>query len=182
VLLGVIAAPHGVRGLVKVKSFTAEPAAIGAYGPLENEGGDRRFALEPVGAAKGMLIARLAGVADRDAAEKLKGVRLYVPRAALPEPGAEEYYHADLLGLVAVLRDGTPLGRVVAVNDFGAGDHLEIARQDEGSVMVPFTRAVVPVVDLAAGRLVIDPPAGLFDGRPVELEESAAAASGDEAR
>jgi 16S rRNA processing protein RimM len=173
VLLGVIGAPHGVRGLVRVKSFTAEPEAIAAYGPLEDERGERRFALEPVGAAKGVVIARLPGIVDRDAAERLKGVRLYVRREALPEPGEEEYYHADLLGLAAVLRDGTPLGRVKAVNDFGAGDHLEIESEDGASVMVPFTRAAVPVVDLAAGRVVIDPPAGLFDGRPVELEGAA---------
>lgn len=169
-MLGAIAGAHGVRGLVRVKTFTAEPDAIAAYGPLEDERGERRFSLEPVGAAKGVLIARIAGITDRDAAEKLKGVRLYLRRAALPEPGEEEYYHADLLGLVAVLKSGAELGRVRAVNDFGAGDSLEVERPDGKVVVVPFTRAVVPVVDIPGGRLVIDPPDGLLDNRPIEVD------------
>ena len=169
-LLGVITGAHGVRGLVRVKSFTAEPDAIAAYGPLEDERGERSFVIEPVGAAKGVLIARLAGVADRDAAERLKGVRLYLPRAALPEPGEEEYYHADLLGLAAMLRDGAVFGRVRAVHAYGAGDSLEIERPDGRVVIVPFTSAAVPVVDIAGRRVVIDPPAGLLDNRPAAAE------------
>jgi 16S rRNA processing protein RimM len=170
VLLGVITGPHGVRGLVRVKSFTAEPGAIAAYGPLEDERGERRFSLEPVGAAKGVLIARLAQVSDRDAAERLKGVHLYLPRAALPEPGEEEYYHADLVGLPAVLRDGEVFGRVRAVHGYGAGDSLEIERPDGRMVLLPFTSAVVPVVDVKGGRLVVDPPEGSLDNRPIEAD------------
>jgi 16S rRNA processing protein RimM len=170
VLLGVITGAHGVRGLVRVKSFTGEPDAIAAYGPLEDERGERRFALEPVGAAKGVLIARLDGVRDRNAAEKLKGVRLYLPRAALPEPGEEEYYHADLVGLEAALRSGELFGRVRAVHAYGAGDSLEIERPDGRTVLLPFTSAAVPVVDVKRGRLVIDPPEGSLDGRPIEAD------------
>src|ERR1700746_3436241 len=124
VLMGVITGAHGVRGLVRVKSFTAEPADLAAYGPLEDGTGERRFALELAGSVKGVLLARVPGVADRDAAERLKGTRLYLPRAALPAPGAEEYYHADLIALRVVLKDGSVFGAVKAVHDFGAGDSL----------------------------------------------------------
>jgi 16S rRNA processing protein RimM len=110
----------------------------------------------------------LAGIEDRDRAEALRGLRLYVPYAALPAPGEDEFYHADLIGLEAVLPDDTILGRVRAVHDFGAGDTLEIDRSVGQPVVVPFTRAVVPVVDIAGGRLVIDPPPGLL--APVEAE------------
>lgn len=166
-LVGAIAAPHGVRGLVKVKSFTAEPADIAAYGPLSDETGRRRLTLQVMSAASGgSLICRVDGVADRDAAEALRGLRLYVDRAALPAPAAaEEYYHADLIGLAAALPDGTVFGRVVAVQNFGAGDLLEIERESGTPRLVdlPFTRAVVPVVDIAGGRLVVDPPAELLE-------------------
>ncbi len=170
VLMGVIAGAHGVRGEVRVKSFTAEPAAIAAYGPLEDERGARRLSLALTGTVRGMLIARIDGVGDRDAAQRLKGTRLYLPRAALPQPGAEEYYHADLIGLAVALRDGAALGRVRAVHDFGAGDSLEVEKPDGRVVLVPFTEAAVPVVDIAGGRLVVDPPDGLLDNRPVEAE------------
>jgi 16S rRNA processing protein RimM len=163
VCLGVVAGAHGVRGAVRIKSFTADPADVAAYGPIEDESGERRFELRLIGSAKGVVIAKLAGVEDRDRAEALRGLRLYLPRAALPPPGDEEYYHADLIGLDAALADGTPIGRVRAVHDFGAGDTLEIDRTEGPPVLVPFTRAIVPVVDLGAGRLVLDPPPGLID-------------------
>jgi 16S rRNA processing protein RimM len=163
VCVGVIVGAQGVRGAVRVKPFTADPEAVAAYGPVEDEGGARRFPLRLAGRAKGVVVATIPGIADRDAAEALKGVRLYVPRAALPAPEEEEYYHADLLGLAAVLADGTELGRIRAVHEYGAGDSLEIERQGAAPLLVPFTRAAVPVVDLAAGRVVIEPPDGLFE-------------------
>ena len=163
VCLGVVTAPHGVRGVVRLKSFTAAPRDIARYGRLEDEGGDRQFELTVVGEGRGVLLARLSGVADRNGAEALRGLRLYLPRAKLPPPQAEEYYHADLIGLSAVLGDGTPIGEVRAVHDFGAGDTLEIVRPAGPPLLVPFTRAVVPVVDLPGGRLVLDPPAGLIE-------------------
>ncbi|MDH3473430.1 MAG: ribosome maturation factor RimM [Rhodospirillales bacterium] len=170
ICLGVVTGAHGVRGLLRVKSFTEAPEDLAAYGPLSDETGARRFALTVTGRAKGAVLARIEGVGDRDKAEALKGTRLYVERAALPAPEeAETYYHADLIGLAAEDTQGRPLGRVVAVENFGAGDLLEIAEgpggqggqggQGGGSLLVPFTRAAVPVIDLEGGRLVVDPPA-----------------------
>jgi 16S rRNA processing protein RimM len=154
-----------VRGAVRVKTFTDEPDAIAGYGALEDETGERRFTVQVIGTAKGdgMVIAKLSGIADRDRAEALRGLRLYLPRAALPPTAEDEYYHADLVGLAAILADGTLVGRIIAVHDFGAGDMLEIARDAGRKVLVPFTRAAVPVVDLAGRRVVLDPPEGLFD-------------------
>jgi 16S rRNA processing protein RimM len=171
VCLGVIVGAHGVRGAVRIKSFTEQPRHVARYGELEDEAGERRFNLRITGQAAGVVISRIAGIADRNQAEELRGMRLYLPREALPPPRKEEYYHADLIGLAAVLADGTPIGQVRAVYDFGAGDMLDIARTTAQPIMVPFTRAVVPVVDLAAGRLVIDPPPGLLT--PLEEEPAA---------
>ena len=159
VCLGVIAGAHGVRGQVRIKSFTEDPADLTAYGPLGDEAGTRRFEVTLTGRAKGVLVARVAGVSDREGAEALRGTRLYVARAALPEPEEETYYHADLIGLAVEDRNGRPLGKVSAVLNFGAGDVIEIARPEAASLMVPFTRTAVPVVDVAGGRLVVDPPA-----------------------
>ena len=156
--VGVIAGAHGVRGLVKIKSFTDDPANLTAYGPLTDESGARRYQVAVTGRAKGVLLARIEGVGDRDAARALRGARLYVARAALPEPEDEEYYHADLIGLAVEDRAGAPLGRVAAVQNFGAGDILEIERPDQGTLLVPFTKAAVPLVDPAGGRVVVEPP------------------------
>ena len=175
VCVGAVAGAHGVRGAVRIKSFTATPEDVARYGPLEDESGQRRLSLRLIGSGKGVLIGHLSGIIDRNQAEALRGLRLYLPRAALPPTEEDEYYHADLIGLDAVLTDGTPVGEVRAIHDFGAGDTLEIARPEGPPVMVPFTRAVVPSVDLAAGRLIVDPPPGLLDGperehRPREKE------------
>jgi 16S rRNA processing protein RimM len=172
VLIGVVTRAHGVSGAVRIRSFAQPPEAIVRYGPLSDESG-RRFTLRLTGAQKGVVIARFEGVEDRNRAEQLRGLRLYLPRAALPPAENDEFYHADLIGLAAVLEDGTALGRVRAVYDFGAGDTLEIERPAAPPALVPFTRAVVPVVDLAAGRLVIDPPPGLLDGLPTATEQRA---------
>jgi len=174
VCVGVVTGPHGVGGAVRIKSFTARPEDVAAYGPLADEAGRRQLELHLLGAAKGVLIARLSGVDDRNGAEALRGLRLYLARSALPHPEPEEYYHADLIGLEAVLGDGTPLGRVRAVHDFGAGDTLEIERPGAPPAMVPFTRAIVPVVDIEAGRLVVAPPPGLIDDGVAEAADPAA--------
>ncbi len=163
ICVGVVTGAHGVKGAVRIKSFTAEPRDIARYGPVGDASGGRRFALRLVGAGKGVVIARIAGIEDRDRAEALRGLLLYLPRAALPPPEDEEYYHADLIGLAVVLADGTPVGELRAIHDFGAGDTLEIARPHGPPVLAPFTRAVVPEVDLAGGRLVLDPPPGLIE-------------------
>lgn len=151
ILVGEIGRPHGVRGLVRLKSFTADPAAIASYGPLTDEAGTRRFALTLL--AEGL--ARIEGVADRDAAARLTGTRLHVERDRLPPPEAEEFYLADLIGLDVVTEAGEGLGRVAAVEDHGAGAFLVLS---PGERMLPFTRAAVPVVDIAGGRLVAVPP------------------------
>ncbi len=156
--VGAIAGAHGVRGLVKIKSFTEEPLDLAAYGPLTDQSGRRRFQVAVTRRAKGLVIARIEGVEDREAAQALRGARLYAARAALPEPAEEEYYHMDLIGLEAQDRGGAPLGRVVAVQNFGAGDILEIARPEGEPLLVPFTKAAVPIVDLAGGRVVLEPP------------------------
>jgi len=156
VLVGVIGRPHGVRGLVHVTSYTADPAAIAEYGLLEDQKGGR-YRLEWVGEGRARLAVVGAGgervIADRGEAAKLTNRRLYVRRAALPPPEEDEFYLADLVGLEAFDGDGAALGRVSAVHDYGAGASLEI-----GALLVPFTRAAVPVVDLEGGRVVVVPP------------------------
>jgi 16S rRNA processing protein RimM len=158
-----IGAPHGVKGEVKLWSFTADPAAVADYGPLESEDGTLRFEIEAMRPAKDHLVARLSGVRDRDAAERLANLRLYVARERLPAPAPEEFYHADLIGLRAESRDGAALATIVGIHDFGAGDLLELRPLTGGStVLMPFTAVTVPVVDIAGGRVVIDPPQDLF--------------------
>jgi 16S rRNA processing protein RimM len=154
-----IGAAHGIKGEVKLWSFTADPAAVADYGPLESEDGTLRFEIETVRQAKDHLVARLSGVHDRDAAQRLTNVRLFVPRERLPPPAPEEFYHADLIGLRAESRDGTELATIVGIHDFGAGDLLELRPTGASqTVLMPFTDATVPVVDIAGGRIVIDPP------------------------
>jgi 16S rRNA processing protein RimM len=170
VCIGAIAGAHGVNGVVRVKPFTEQPEDVAAYAPVTDESGSRTFALRYIGPAKGAVLVRIEGVGDRDAAEALKGVRLYVPRSSLPAPAEEEFYHADLIGLAVVDAEGSEIGRVRSVEDYGAGDLLEVELTSGRLVMLPFTRAVVPEIDLAAGRLVVVPPAGLLDGPGQEAE------------
>ena len=154
-----IGAAHGVRGEVRLKSFTEDPLSVTHYGALESEDGARRFEIEAVRPAKDLLIARLKGISDRTAAEALTSLRLYVPRERLPEPEPDEFYQADLIGLAAERRDGAPFGTVKAVHNFGAGDLLEIEPAGGGAtVLLPFTASVVPVVEVACGRIVVEPP------------------------
>ena len=158
VCVGIVTGPQGVHGAVRIKSFTEVPEDIARYGPLADEAGRRCFELQVCGAAKGVLIARLSGVHDRNQAEALRGLHLYLSRSALPQTEAEEYYHADLIGLAAVNTADEPLGRVAAIHNFGAGDIIEIAPPHGPSMLLPFTNAVVPTVDLAGGRVVIELP------------------------
>ncbi|MDX2101277.1 MAG: 16S rRNA processing protein RimM [Alphaproteobacteria bacterium] len=169
VIVARFAGAHGVRGLVRLRSFTAEPAAVLDYGPLSAADG-RRFTLNRlIGESRGALIVAVAGIADRDAAERLTGLDLAIDRAALPAVEDEdEVYHTDLIGLVAERLDGAPLGRVVAVQDFGGGTLLEL---EDGSLL-PFTRQVVPTIDLAGGRLVVEPPQPIIDPDATEQSQS----------
>ncbi|EKE76853.1 ribosome maturation factor RimM [Oceanibaculum indicum] len=177
VLLGVVVGAHGIRGQLRVRSFTGEPAAIFGYGTLTGKRRDsdagRSLTLKPAGQPKGkVVLASMSGVADRNAAEALKGLRLYVSRDALPALEEDEFYHADLIGLGVDQVAGDRLGTVKAVHDFGAGDVLEVIREEGGSVFLPFTRAVVPVVDIAGGRLVADPPAELLESGSAGEEDA----------
>lgn len=157
-----IGAAHGVRGEVRLWSFTADPTAVKRYGPL-TAGDGRVFEITALRPAKDCFVARLKGIDDRDAAETLTNLELYVPRDKLAPPGEDEFYHADLIGLAAVDTAGAELGTVIAVQNFGAGDLLEIAPRRGATRLVPFTKAVVPQVDIPGRRLVVDPPPGLLD-------------------
>jgi 16S rRNA processing protein RimM len=154
-----IGAAHGTTGEVRLWPFTGDPKAVGRYGALETADG-RTIEIESLRPTKGFFIARIKGVTDRNGAERLRNVDLFVPRDRLPPPAPDEYYHADLIGLAAADTHGRPLGTVIAIHDFGAGDLLEIVPPGGGETMLlPFTAAVVPAVDIAAGRIVLDPPA-----------------------
>jgi 16S rRNA processing protein RimM len=159
VCVAAVAGAQGVRGWVRLKTFTERPEDALAYGALQDEPGTRVFRMKRRGLAKGLLVAEVEGVTDRDAAAALRGTRLYVPRGALPPPEEDEFYHADLIGLAVEDAAGKTLGRVRALYDFGAGDVLEVADAQGGLSVLPFTKAVVPTVDLAGGRLVVVPPA-----------------------
>ena len=160
ICLGQIGAAHGVRGKVRLRSFTAEPGAIANYGPLETEDG-RVFEIENLRPAKDHFVVQLSGVGDRDAAERLANVKLYVPRERLPEPDEPgEFYHADLIGLTVVDRAGQRLGTVVGIHNFGAGDLIEM-RKAEGAPtqFLPFDAGTVPEIDIAGGRMIVELPA-----------------------
>lgn len=152
-----IGAAHGVRGEVKLWPFTQNPMAVAEYGPLETEDGARRFEIETLRAAKDHLVARLKGIADRDAAEKLRNTDLFVSRDKLPPIDEEDtYYHADLVGMAAMTPDGVPLGNVTAIHNFGAGDLIEIATTAGGEpLLLPFTETVVPEIDTALRRITV---------------------------
>jgi 16S rRNA processing protein RimM len=160
VLLGVVAAPHGIRGLVRIKSYTDNPMAVAAYGPLSDESGRKEYTVEALSAARGAVLARIEGVADRTAAEALRGLRLYVERERLPQTDEREWYEADLIGLSVVGRDGRDWGKVIAFHDFGAGPVMEVS----AGLMLPFTDEAVPEIDIEGGKVLVDPPAGLLPG------------------
>jgi 16S rRNA processing protein RimM len=154
-----IGAAHGIRGEVRLWPFTQDPMDVASYGELESEDGARRFTIEALRPAKEFLVARLSGVADRDAAEKLANLELFVPRERLPaiEEG-DTWYHADLIGLAAVTEDGLAIGTVTAIHNFGAGDIIEITPEEGAVLMLTFTEASVPKVDLEAKRIFVLPP------------------------
>jgi 16S rRNA processing protein RimM len=158
--LGIFGAPHGVRGELRVKSYTQDPKAIGAYRDLTDQAGIRSFRLTALRVVKeDMLVVRLAGIATREAALALNGVALCARRSQLPPPSDDEFYHDDLVGLEAVTREGEALGAVVAIRNFGAGDILEIApAKGSETLLLPFTKTVAVAIDFAVGRIVIVPP------------------------
>ena len=161
-----IGAAHGVRGAVKLWTFTEDPLAVRDYGPLMTKDGARQFEVTHAREAKDHLVATFKGIETRDDAEKLNGIELYIAREKLPATDDDEYYHADLIGLAAVNAANEPLGRVIAIHNFGAGDIIEIAPPKGATMLLPFTNAVVPTVDLAGGRVVIELPPEI-DGEDV---------------
>jgi len=153
-----IGAAHGVRGAVKLWTFTEDPFAVTRYGPLSSKDGARSFEVAHAREAKDHLVATFKGVTTRNEAERLNGVELYVARDKLPATDDDEYYHADLIGLAAITTGGESLGQVIAIHNFGAGDIIEIAPASGATMLLPFSNAVVPTVDLAGGRVLIELP------------------------
>jgi 16S rRNA processing protein RimM len=159
ICIGAISGAFGVTGEVRLKSFCTVPEDIASYGPLWSEDGSRQFRITLTRPVAGGLGARIAGVADKDAADALRGTSLFIDRAKLPSLPDDEFYHADLIGLDAIDTGGEMLGKVLAVHNHGAGDIIEISSiRHKSALLLPFTKAIVPNVDLAAGRLIVDLP------------------------
>lgn len=153
-----VATAHGVRGALKLRCYTEDPESVAAYGPVFDAGGRELFRLTVIGRTKGGVIAKAEGIEDRDAAEALRGLDLYVPRDRLPATDEDEFYVSDLVGMEAVGQDGSVQGRIVAVHNFGAGDLIEVQPGEGDSRLIPFTREAVPEIDLVARRAVVVPP------------------------
>ena len=163
ICVGAIAGSYGVRGEVRLKSFTADPEGIGDYGPLQTEDGSKFFDVKIIRAIKAGFAAELSGVGSKEAADALKGVRLFLERDKLPDLPDDEFYHSDLIGLDVCDTGGKVIGWIKAVHDHGAGDLLDVHGPTLGNgVLVPFTQEVVPTVDLSGKRVIVDPPEGLF--------------------
>ncbi len=164
IIIGALAGAFGVKGEVRLKSFTSDPEAIEKYSPLFTEDGSRVFEVRLTGQLKNMLSAKLSGVHTKEQADSLRGLQLFVPRSKFPQLTDDEFYYADLVGLHVVNAAGAELGQIKAVQNHGATDLLEILTEGEDqSVLLPFTRINVPTVDIGAGKIIIDPPDGLFD-------------------
>jgi 16S rRNA processing protein RimM len=158
VCVAAVAAAHGLRGVLKLRCFTERAEDVAAYGPVFDQNARRLFELEVIGPAPGGVLARAQGIQDRTTAEALRGTELFVPRSALPEPGPDEFYYSDLEGMEALRADGSRLGVVRGVDNFGAGDLIEVVADDGRQLSLRFTRRTVPSVDLAQRRLVVEPP------------------------
>ena len=163
ICVGAVTGARGVKGDVRIKSFTADPQDITSYGPLFDKTGNIAYELKVTGQAKGELVGRIVGTPNRTAAEKLKGLQFFVARDSLPSTNDDEYYFSDLVGLNVKDTQGKALGIISSVENFGAGDILEILGKANGSLMVPFTKETVPKVDIQNGIAIIDPPDGIFD-------------------
>jgi 16S rRNA processing protein RimM len=164
VCVGAIAGAFGVRGEIRLKSFTAEPQDIANYTPLFTKDGTRNFTLTITRQISNGFSARLSGIATKEEADALRGTELYADRSQLPSLPDDEFYHADLVDLTVLDTGGSELGRVKAVQNHGAGDLLEVqTKGSSATVLLPFTKAAVPTVDLASGRIIADPPEGLFE-------------------
>ena len=167
VCVGAVAGAFGVRGEARLKSFCAEPKAIADYAPLTDETGAQSFTVKITRPVKGGFAARLGGVSTREAAEALRGLRLYAPRDRLPALPDDEFYHSDLIGLKAIDMGGVVIGEVTGVADYGGGDFLEVRLETTRKpLLIPFTRDAAPTVDLTAGVVVVDPPQDVAEPEP----------------
>jgi 16S rRNA processing protein RimM len=171
ICLGVITGAVGVKGEVRVKPYTADPRGVAAYGPVSDQDGKRVFDIRFVRLAKDGLVASLGGVDDRDEAAALRGTELYVDRAMLPGEEEDEYYHADLIGLMVEDLGGGALGTVEGVYDFGAGEMIEVRLEKGGVAMIPFTLDAIPQILIAEGRIIADPPDGVLPEEKPEKPE-----------
>ena len=163
VCIGAIIGAFGINGELRVKSFCADPSAIGDYGPLTNEDGTKTFDLKIISPIKGGYAARIKNIRYRDQAEELKGEALYVLRDAMPTLPDDEFYYSDLIDLLVLDTGGVKLGKIIAINDHGAGDFLEIkAIGQKNLALLPFTKEAVPTIDLTSGLIIVDPPKGVF--------------------
>jgi len=172
ICVGAVTGARGIKGDIRIKSFTADPEAISDYGPLYDKTGSQTYDLQVTGQAKGQLTARMKGINDRTAAEKLRGLQLFIPRDILPAPQDDEFYFSDLIGLRAEDLEGNALGTIRSVDNFGAGDVLEIGGGVPGDLMVPFTKDTVPRVEIDKGLVIINLPDGLLDPPDEEAKES----------
>ncbi len=167
VLVARFGAPHGVKGAIRLKSFTADPLAVEDYSPLCDASGMRLFTLTSARPAGEVLVVTVKEFSSRDDAEKVVNLDLYIPRDRLPEPDDEdEFLHADLIHLRVESRTGELIGRVEAIFNFGAGDILDVSRPGKKNVMIPFVKAIIPTIDLAGGKMICDPPKGLLADEP----------------
>ena len=173
VCLGIVSAPQGLQGAVRIRSYTAQQEDIASYGPLSDEAGEREFTLRILRSTKRGLVAELSGINDRTAAEGIKGLELYVSRDALPEPDEEEFYYSDLIGLDVEDEDGKVIGQVKMMDNYGAGDVMEVALSDGEVLMLPFTKDVVTVIDVAGGKVRINRPEEIEVGAENADEEDA---------
>lgn len=172
ILLGEISGVHGIRGDILVRTYTATPDAIATYGPLTDAAGTKTFSLKIVRVTDKGVVARIAGISDRTTAETLRGTKLFIAREKLPETGASEFYHSDLIGLNAFAEDNTPIGKIVSVQNFGAGDLLELQPPEGASEFIPFEDQWVPKVDLSARTVVIRrPPSNGDETEDAETDE-----------
>ncbi len=172
IFVGEITGAHGIRGDVLIRTYTEAPGAIASYGPLTDATGQRSFSLRIVRVTRKGIVARINGIDDRNGAEPLRGTKLYIERARLPKTSEAEFYYADLVGLRAVAGDGSVLGKIVSVQNFGAGDLLELKPQDGSETeFIPFEDRFVPSIDLESGTVVINPPTEIADDDPPPPDE-----------
>ena len=172
ICVGIVTGPHGLKGDVKLKSYPENPKDVAAFGPVTDKSGERQFDIRILSANQKGLVVELSGVRGREAAEAIRGTELYMVRDLLPELEEDEFYYSDLVGLVVEDINGAAIGTVSLVDNYGAGEIIEVDLKDGGTEMYPMSREVVPTIDLKNGRVVINPPAEIFADADHDKEEA----------